>query len=748
MVGCDSPPIKPGLSMSKLTLCFVSIGLFACRNDKDESTTDSASSETGETAIAPVDADGDGFNTEEDCDDTDANVHPDAVEACNDVDDNCDGLVDDDDPELDSTTQTTWYLDDDGDGYGAEADAIDSCLAPIGYVVETASGFDCDDTDPAYHPGAAELDCTDPNDYNCDGSVGYADQDGDGFAACDDCDDSLPAVNSSATEICDGIDNDCDGWTDDMDPDVTGTQTWYGDADGDTYGGQQFVAESCEAPQGYVDNADDCDDLDAATYPGAAEICDEADNNCDGDIDEGVQITWYADTDNDGYGDSTATKEACTVPAGYVWDATDCDDTSATTNPASYEVCDGADNNCDGVTDEDSALDVETWYADNDGDGYGDATTTDIACDQPSGYVTDDNDCDDTSATTYPGADEYCDSVDTDCDGTVDESSALDADTWYADGDSDGYGDSTSTDIACDQPTGYVADNTDCDDTLSATNPTATEVCDGVDNNCSGTIDDDSVVLGDTSTCTALSCSDLLSRRSSATSGSWWVDPDGNGTFEVDCDMSTSGGGWIELSLDDSQQMLMAEYDSTNPWRKCSDDSGKHYSWIGESSVSPDNAGSSVPADYTHTLAYIQPSTSSSYSPSQLTALRSVVTQLYSSTRMVAVTADDDNASYEDGDGSGHEVWVMAKGGSWVVATPGTNGDCGGGTGWGSQAQAAHYLWSTDASSSDVDGETNISASSMGALDPTLVIPYQVKLGVYTGGGVSFGWEEKVFLVK
>ena len=545
--------------MSRFSFSIILVALTACgksADDQSESGADSGAVETGESASPSTDIDEDGFTSDEDCDDNNPDINPDANEICNDVDDNCDGLVDDEDSALDMDSTTAWYMDGDSDGYGDEMESVDACVAPSNYIAESAAGFDCDDSDPAFHPGAVEWDCTDPNDYNCDGSVGYADEDGDGFAACEDCDDSLPAINDDAEEICDGLDNDCNGWTDDSDPDLVGAATWYGDADGDSYGGQQFTETACDAPQGYVDNSDDCDDLNSSTYPAATETCDEADNNCDGDIDEGVETTWYADTDNDGYGDSTTTTDACTVPPGYVWDATDCDDSSATTNPASYEVCDGADNNCDGVTDEDSALDVSTWYADSDADGYGDPATTDIDCNQPTGYVSDDTDCDDTAIGTYPGADEYCDNVDTDCDGTLDESSALDAGTWYEDADGDGYGNASSSEIACDAASGYTADDTDCDDMDGATYPGAAETCDDVDADCDG----DFVDTGDDECHAQATCT-----------------PDNTGlNHTCECDTGYSGDG---ISTCD------ASYFSGSTLLSASDEAQLN-SWVGSSGQS------------------------------------------------------------------------------------------------------------------------------------------------------------------
>ena len=264
-----------------------------------------------------------------------------------------------------------------------------------------------------------------------------------------------------------------------------------------------------------------------------------------------------ADTDGDGVGDAC---DACTGDDAY-GDADgdlecadiDCDDTDSAVNTSATEICDYIDNNCDGTIDEDSATGVSTWYQDGDSDGYGDATVTDIDCWQPTGYVSDDTDCDDTVATIYPGAIEYCNGVDDNCDGTIDEDTASGVSTWYQDGDSDGYGNASVSDIVatnppgtcsttptvttpshhqsrrdralqrgrrqlrwhhrrrygigrvdlvpgqrrrwlrqcvgldidCYQPTGYVLDDTDCDD-RSTTNPGASEYCNGVDDDCDG----------------------------------------------------------------------------------------------------------------------------------------------------------------------------------------------------------------------------------------------------------------------
>jgi hypothetical protein len=441
-----------------------------------------------------------------DCDDGDPEVNPDADERCNGVDDDCDELVDDEDD--DAVDGETWFLDGDADGYGLDDETADACEQPSGYAEQ---GGDCDDGDPAFHPGAEESDCTDPNDYNCDGSTGYADVDGDGFAACEDCDDADDAQYPGAEELCNGEDDDCDAETDE--DDATDVSTWYADSDGDGYGDPASSDIDCDQPSGFVADSSDCDDGDAAQFPGADELCNGEDDDCDGDTDEDdatdVQ-TWYADGDGDSYGDASVTDIDCDQPSGFVADGSDCDDTDAAQYPGADELCNGEDDDCDGDTDEDDATDVQTWYADSDGDSYGDASVTDIDCDQPSGFVADSGDCDDADLTVNPAATELCDGVDNDCDGDTDEDDAADVSTWYADSDGDGYGDAASTTAACSQPTGHLGDATDCDDGDAAVNPGATELCNGVDDDCDGSTDE-----GD-----------------AADASTWYADSDGDGYGE------------------------------------------------------------------------------------------------------------------------------------------------------------------------------------------------------------------------
>ena len=339
----------------------------------------------------------------------------------------------------------------------------------------------------------------DPDKANDTGAI-EVDADDDGHSGADDCNDEDATVHAGAEELCDGIDNDCDG---EIDEGVT--RTWYEDADADGHGNADAAQQACEQPEGTVENADDCDDANPDTNPAAPETCDGADNDCDDEIDEDVLGTWYTDADGDGHGDEAAPVEACEQPEGTVENADDCDDTSASTSPSGIEVCDDIDNDCDGETDEDAA-DATTWYADGDGDGHGDPAGTVQACSAPTTYVDRAGDCEDGEFDINPDADEICDGIDNDCDGDTDDADA-DADlttgsTWYADSDGDGFGDAASPVQACDQPSNTVTDDTDCEDGDFDINPDADEICDGIDNDCDGDTDDDDTSLSSSSTTT------------------------------------------------------------------------------------------------------------------------------------------------------------------------------------------------------------------------------------------------------
>ena len=135
--------------------------------------------------------------------------------------------------------------------------------------------------------------------------------------------------------------------------------------------------------------------------------------------------------------------------------AEDCDDGNAAINPGATELCDGVDNNCENGIDEDTAEDAATWYADSDGDSYGDSADSVNACEAPAGYVTDNTDCDDSRDDVNPAGTEVCDDADSDedCDGNADDDDAQGADgqsSWYADSDGDSYGNAADSVNACE----------------------------------------------------------------------------------------------------------------------------------------------------------------------------------------------------------------------------------------------------------------------------------------------------------
>ena len=165
-------------------------------------------------------------------------------------------------------------------------------------------------------------------------------------------------------------------------------------------------------------------------------------NVCDNCLAEAN--TDQADVDEDGYGDPESEIESCSAPVGYVDNNTDCNDVDTLVHPNSVEFCDTIDNNCNGMIDEDSSVDAQTWYADNDNDNFGSLTNTTQSCTMPAGYIANSEDCDDENPTsTIVLEDADCDGVPTfsDCDDNSElvGSNILDADC-----------DGTVTDEDCD----------------------------------------------------------------------------------------------------------------------------------------------------------------------------------------------------------------------------------------------------------------------------------------------------------
>lgn len=237
----------------------------------------------------------------DDCDDGSGGVHPGATERCNEVDDDCDALIDES-----AVDATGWYADKDADGFGDGGDRFASCAPPAGRV---GNDDDCDDDDDEVHPDASET--CDHRDEDCDGvededaidlTAVWLDYDEDGYgggiaydvcfptreeALVDgDCDDGDDDVHPGAAEVCDGSndDEDCDGFAEDADADSTGKADAWFDADRDNRGDPGVAGTRCDLGADWADNADDCDDTEAAMWTDRAEVCEDGlDYDCDGE---------------------------------------------------------------------------------------------------------------------------------------------------------------------------------------------------------------------------------------------------------------------------------------------------------------------------------------------------------------------------------------------------------------------------------------------------------------------------------
>ena len=355
-----------------------------------------------------------------DCDDTKPSIHPDAVEVCNGIDDDCDGEIDPD--------ARTWFLDLDDDGYGDPDQTVQACAAPEGYTNTTG---DCDDGDASVFPGAL-------------------------------------------VEYCDGKDQDCDGLVDEG---AEGTVLWYPDDDLDGWGFEPKGRAYCAPPAGWITRAGDCDDTNPDMNPDRVEVCNAIDDDCDGFPNEADpqgadgMILAYPDNDGDGYGDPNLIPTSfCSVPAGWVTEASDCDDTDPDIHPGGTEVCGGGDEDCDALIDEaDPSLDESTTisgWTDADGDGYGDPGPQTVACSLGEGVVGNDEDCDDSDPRTGP-------------------------DLWQYDADADGGG--AGIPVAgegCAAPEAgmiNILGPEDCDDLDPAFREGLPDPCgDGLDQDCSG----------------------------------------------------------------------------------------------------------------------------------------------------------------------------------------------------------------------------------------------------------------------
>ena len=385
------------------------------------------------------------------------------LERCNGVDDDCDGTTDG----PTSSDCVRYYPDEDGDLWGI---GVGQCLCESpgdGYATGTG---DCSDVDANVSPGATER-CNFIDD-DCDLTVDednalgctryYQDVDEDGFGdvlsevcRCEspgfgwitvggDCDDALPTFNPAVQEKCDGVDNDCDGKTDE--DNAKGCTVYYVDSDGDGYGKNSELRCACDSNAEYVtDRGGDCNDANTDIRPLAPEVCNLIDDNCDGTVDEPGTIgcgLFFRDADQDGYGVTTDAKCLCTATYPYTSLAGgDCNDNNTAVNPDGNEVCDKIDNDCDGQVDGNTAADCTYFYVDADQDGFGNQNTQNCLCEPKAPWNTlNGGDCNDTNPIAFPGAQEICVPGDENCNGIVNENGALGCANFYKDEDKDGFG--------------------------------------------------------------------------------------------------------------------------------------------------------------------------------------------------------------------------------------------------------------------------------------------------------------------
>jgi hypothetical protein len=354
-----------------------------------------------------------------------------ADEFCNGRDDDCDGIVDD-------GVRPRFYRDDDGDRFGrTDVFVDDRCSAPPGFA---AGANDCDDENPARFPGAADL--------------------------------------------CNMVDDDCDGMTDEGAPPVT----FYRDADGDGFGDATRSLSACSATTGYVAAGGDCDDTRPFVSPVGIERCDAAavplDENCDGSRNEGCACVEGA---TQSCGGGSPVRGVCRAGVqrciAGVWGS--CE---GNVDPgARTEICNGDDDDCDGMTDE--GLLAPSCYLDADSDGVGSGVQITTLCrdtmrgslgECPSGYSNVSGDCNDGNAVIRPLGAELCNGADDDCDGTIDEGFECRIGTSEVCATGCGSGGTRTCGASCTWNACRAADE----------GPTVTGTCNGCDDDLDGRTDE------------------------------------------------------------------------------------------------------------------------------------------------------------------------------------------------------------------------------------------------------------------
>ncbi|MBT9555282.1 MAG: thrombospondin type 3 repeat-containing protein [Myxococcales bacterium] len=414
---------------------------------------------TGDACQDDIDADTDPNAT--DCAPYDPAVHHGAAEACNGQDDNCNGVVDEGFPDTDQDGVSN-CIDDDDDG-DVKRDDDDNC--PL-----------------IANPGQADF------DQDGTGDVCDDDDDGDGTADVADCAPFDASVYVGAPELCNGKDDSCNGQVDEAG--ASGCEDYFYNGDSDGFGQELLKQCLCGPTSPYTTKvAGDCDDKNAQVFPGATEACNGKDDDCNGVADEAGSLgcaSVYADGDKDGYGAGVSAC-LCGAPAGYTAIGGDCNDADPTVKPAALELCNGKDDDCDELQDEEGSFGCAQWYFDQDEDGFGASAKWKCQCVAQGLYsAAEPGDCDDLDGAKYPGNSETCNTKDDNCNGQVDEGVLK---TFFKDEDSDGYGGITPV-SACVVPEGYSAQSGDCSDFNGDIYPGATEVCNDIDDDCDGKLDD------------------------------------------------------------------------------------------------------------------------------------------------------------------------------------------------------------------------------------------------------------------
>ncbi|GMV42618.1 MAG: hypothetical protein AMXMBFR64_43340 [Myxococcales bacterium] len=328
----------------------------------------------GQGNACDLDDDGDGSPDTVDCMPLDPSIHPNAPEICNEVDDNCNGKID----EEGSEACSKYYFDGDGDGWGT---AENKCLCNGSGKFTALNTGDCNDTDTGVNPGQPEI-CGDGKDQNCNGT--------------------------------------------ENDDNAVGCTPYYFDGDGDGFGTSDTICLCTASGKHTATKTGDCNDGDAGINPGIVEVCfNGKDDNCNGDQNDlnAVGCTpYYQDADKDGFG--TGTAQCFCEPKGNFTAtvAGDCVDGDPAVKPTAKEVCgSGKDDNCNGTQNEEGALGCTTYYYDGDKDGYGTALSK-CLCGPVDPYLaTQSGDCLDSNGAINPGAKEACNSVDDDCSGAPDD---------------------------------------------------------------------------------------------------------------------------------------------------------------------------------------------------------------------------------------------------------------------------------------------------------------------------------------